>query len=96
MSFKTIQERSLREKNLGEIMGGDVVRIKLLRDWAVDIINYIDEILPKVAKSEIHYIKLWSDRDSMVYSIRELSGIKKFLMERFDIMENELHESGQH
>jgi hypothetical protein len=96
MNFKTLQEKSLRQRNLSEIMGGDVVRIKLLRDWAVDIINYIDEILPKVQKSEIHYIKLWSDRDSMVYSIRELSGIKKFLMERFDIMENELHESGQH
>jgi len=91
-----MQTKSLKEKKLSEVMGGDVVRIKLLKDWAVEIIQHINEIIPQVEKTEIHYIKLWSDTGHHVYSIRELSGIKKFLMDRFEISESEISEFVKH
>jgi hypothetical protein len=36
-----VPKKPLSEMKLSEVLGGDIVRIKLLRDWVVNILNDI-------------------------------------------------------
>ena len=87
-------EKPLFEKRISEVLGGDVVRIKLLRDWAIMIITEINGIIPRLEKIQGTYVKLW--RDGSAYSIRELTGIEKFLLDRFEIKDSDLKTSDKH
>ena len=87
-------EKPLFEKRISEVLGGDVVRIKLLRDWAVTIVSEINYVIPKLEKIKGTYVKLW--REGSAYSIRELTGIEKFLLDRFEIKDSDLGPSEKH
>jgi hypothetical protein len=87
-------DKPLFEKRISEILGGDVVRIKLLRDWAVTIVSQINYIMPKLEKISGTYVKLWGDGST--YSIRELAGIEKFLLDRFEVKNSDLGKAEKH
>lgn len=87
-------EKPLFEKRISEVLGGDVVRIKLLRDWAVTIVSEINNVIPQLEKIRSTYIKLWCEGSA--YSIRELVGIEKFLLDRFEIKDCDLESSEKH
>ena len=82
-------KKPLSEMKVSEVLGGDIVRIKLLRDWAVTIVNDIKVVIPKLESIRGTYVKIWKEESA--YSIRELAGVQKFLIERFEIKESDLN-----